>query len=132
MIELRLCLRISPPRSKPSLAAFLTLARLAQLERGCLEARLFTESHNGENVCYIEAWDTEENLCAMLRSEHFTRLVELMEMAIEPPRLVFLTITAIRGLEFVWQVRHDHDEPQPGELNQSELIGRQRTPPHDG
>jgi quinol monooxygenase YgiN len=62
---------------------------------GCLEAHLFTESHDPWNLCYTEAWDTEENLRLVLRSEHFTRLAELMETAVEPPILDFRTITAI-------------------------------------
>lgn len=109
MIELRLCLRTPPQRTESLLAALQSLARLARLARGCLEAHLFMESHDSRNLCYTEAWDTEENLCSMLRSEHFTRLAELMETAVEPPILDFRTITTIHGLEFAWQVRHDQN-----------------------
>lgn len=76
-----------------------------QLNRGCLESQLFTESHDPRNLCYTEVWDTEENLCSMLRSEHFTRLAALMETASEPPILNFRMITVIHGLEFAGQAR---------------------------
>jgi hypothetical protein len=46
----------------------------------------------------------------MLCSEHFTRLAELMETAVEPPVLDFRTITAIRGLEFARQARQGQNE----------------------
>ena len=115
MIELRLCLRI-PRKRTPSLRiALQALARLARLERGCLETHLFTENHDPRSFCYIEAWDTEEDLRLMLCSEHFTRLVELMETATEPPMLDFRTVTAIRGLEFAWQARCGLNDPRPGE-----------------
>jgi quinol monooxygenase YgiN len=110
MIELRLYLQPPPQRTESLLAALQSLARLARLARGCLEAHLFTESHDPRNLCYTEAWDTEENLCSMLCSEHFTRLAELMETAVEPPVLDFRTITAIRGLEFARQARQRQSE----------------------
>ncbi|MDV7400837.1 hypothetical protein RZS08_55990, partial [Arthrospira platensis SPKY1] len=67
------------------------------------------------NLCYTEAWDTEENLGFMLCSEHFTRLAELMETASEPPALDFRTITAIHGLEFARKARYEQNKLQPGE-----------------
>ena len=117
MIELRLCLQPPPQRTESLLAALQSQARLARLARGCLEAHLFTESCNPRNLCYTEAWDTEENLCSMLRSEHFTRLAELMETAVEPPLLDFRTITVIHGLEFAWQARHGQNDWRPEEVN---------------
>ena len=110
MIELRLYLRTHPQRISLLLAALQSLERQAKLERGCLEVHLFAECHDPHNLCYTEAWDTEENLGLMLCSEHFTRLAELMETATEPPALDFRTITVIRGLEFAQQARHSHKE----------------------
>lgn len=115
MIELRLYLRTLPTRTPSLRVALRLLARLARLERGCLETHLFTESQDPRGLCYTEAWDTEENLRSMLCSKHFTRLVELMETATEPPMLDFRTITAIRGLDFAWQARYGQSDPRPGE-----------------
>lgn len=109
MIELRLCLRASSRRTRPLVAALQALARLARLERGCLEAHVFAESNDPRRLCYSEVWDAEENLRSMLRSERFTHLVELMETAAEPPALDFRTITATCGLEFARQARHGHE-----------------------
>jgi len=83
-----------------------SLARLARLERGCLEAHLFAESDDSRHLCYSEVWDAEESLRSMLRSERFTHLVELMEMSADPPSLDFRTIAETRGLEFARQVRY--------------------------
>jgi quinol monooxygenase YgiN len=105
MIELHLCLRAPRRRTQSLVAALQALARLARLERGCLEAHVLTESNDSRRLYYSEAWDAEENLRFMLRSERFTHLVELMEMAAEPPSLDFRTITETQGLEFAWQAR---------------------------
>ena len=113
MIELRLSLRAHPRRTRPLVEAFQSLARLARLERGCVEIHLFTERGDSRHLCYSELWDAEDNLRSMLRSERFTRLMELMEMSAEPPTLDFRTIAAIRGLEFAWQARRGQDVPGP-------------------
>ncbi len=113
MIELRLSLRAHPRKTQPLVEAFQSLARLARLERGCVEAYLFTESGDSRRLCYNELWDAEDNLHSMLRSERFTRLMELMEMSAEPPTLDFRTIAETRGLEFAWQARRGQDAPHP-------------------
>ncbi len=105
MIELHLYLRAPPRQTHALVAALQSLARVAGLERGCLEAHVFTESNDPRCLYYSEAWDAEENLRSMLRSERFTHLVELMELAAEPPSLAFWTISETRGLEFAWQAR---------------------------
>jgi hypothetical protein len=43
------------------------------------------------------------------KEPRFTHLVALMELAAEPPVLDFRTISAICGLEFARQARHDHE-----------------------
>ena len=110
MIELCLCLRASPRQTQSLVAALQTLARLARLERGCLETHVFTESSDPRRLYYSEAWDTEENLRSMLRSERFTHLVELMELAAEPPSLAFWSISETQGVEFAWQARHGQND----------------------
>ncbi len=70
-----------------------------------MEVHLFTESGDSRRLYYSELWDTEDNLRSMLRSERFTRLVELMEMSTDPPSLDFRTIAETHGLEFAWQAR---------------------------
>jgi quinol monooxygenase YgiN len=105
MIELHLHLRTHPRRTQSLATALLSLARLARLERGCLKAHVFADKEDSRRLCYSELWDAEENLCAMLRSERFTRLVELMEMSAEPPSLAFRTIAETRSLEFAWRAR---------------------------
>lgn len=114
MIELHLYLLAHPQQTRSLVAALQALARLARLERGCLEARVFTESNDPRRFYYSEVWDVEENLRSMLRSERFIHLVELMEMAVEPPSLDFRTIAETHGLEFAWQARHSKvTGPQP-------------------
>ena len=113
MIELHLCLRAPRRRTQSLVAALQALARLAELERGCLEAHVLTASNDPRRLYYSETWDVEENLRSMLRSKRFTHLVELMEMSAAPPSLDFRTITEIQGLEFAWQARDGQNGFRP-------------------
>jgi len=117
MIELWLHLRTDPRRTRTLVDALKALARLAQLERGCLAAHVFTDCNDPRQLYYREAWDTEENLQSMLCSERFTHLMELMEMATEPPSLDFRTISETQGLEFAWQARHRQNAPILNEVS---------------
>ena len=110
MIELRLSLEAHSRRIQSLVAALQSLARLARLERGCLDAHLFAESSDHRRLYYSESWDGEENLRSVLRSERFTHLVALMEMAAKPPSLDFRTIAETHGLEFAWQARQGQNE----------------------
>ena len=56
-------------------------------------------------LCYLEEWEIEEEFQAELRLERFTRLLELMECASEPPFLEFRFVTARRGLDYIESAR---------------------------
>ena len=58
-----------------------------------------------ESVRYEEEWDTEEAMRTRLRSEQFTRVLEVLESAPEPPTVQFEFITRTRGLDYVEEVR---------------------------
>ena len=54
---------------------------------------------------YEEVWATEEAIRLRVQSEGFTRLLELLESAPEPPSLRFDFVTDTRGLDYVEEVR---------------------------
>ena len=58
-------------------------------------------------LCYLEEWDEEEELFVQLRSERFSRLLEVMECASEPPFLEFRFVTTRRGLDYIEFARSD-------------------------
>ena len=77
----------------------------ARLARGCNRAELCTEVERPEVLCYLEEWDIEEEFFIELRVERFSRLLELMERASEPPFLEFRFVTSMRGLDYMAAAR---------------------------
>ncbi len=58
-------------------------------------------------ISYVEDWSSEEALREQVRSDRFSRLLELMESAMEPPQLEFELGNGTRGLDYVEEVRAD-------------------------
>ena len=56
-------------------------------------------------VRYVEEWATEAAMRLRVRSEPFTRLLEVFESAQETPCIQFDFVTETRGLDYVAEVR---------------------------
>jgi quinol monooxygenase YgiN len=87
--------------------ALQTIMLPARLARGCSRVELCAGVQQPEVLCYLEEWDEEEELFAQLRVERFSRLLEMMECASEPPFLEFRFVTARRGLDYIESARSD-------------------------
>ena len=76
-------------------------------ERGCVSCQLALSSESSDpmRLSYSEVWLSEEDLREQVRSDRFTRLLELIESAFEPPSLEFQLPGGARGLDYVEQVR---------------------------
>ena len=79
-----------------------TIASLSgsiRLEKGCKRFD-FCQSIEDENKLFIfEEWDTQENLVAHLKSEHFRVLRGAMNFLHEPYERTFLTVFHPAGIE---------------------------------
>ena len=82
------------------------LASPTRLEAGCLGCRVWTEDSDESTVRYVEEWATEEAMRQRVRSERFTRLLEVLESAQEAPSVQFEFVMATRGLDYVAEVRN--------------------------
>ena len=77
----------------------------AQAEHGLMGCKLYQQVGNDSALCYVEDWLTLDDLEHQIRSNRYTQLLALMEMAIELPSLEFRTVSHIQGLDFLQDVR---------------------------
>jgi len=105
VVRLAVVLAAPARGTKQLVHAFRLLASPTSLEPGCLGCRVWTEDHES-CVRYEEVWGTEEAIRLRVRSEEFTRLLELLESAPEAPTLQFDFVTETRGLDYVEEVRN--------------------------
>jgi quinol monooxygenase YgiN len=105
MIELHLVIQLPQRKKNALLEAFQSLAKWARAEHGCFSAELFVAAYAPCCLCYVETWKSEDEIRQMIRSQHFSQLIALMELASEAPTCEFRVIAETRGLEFAAQVR---------------------------
>jgi len=97
---------VAPERGTQQLLhALRFLASPTSLEPGCLGCRVWTEESDESTVQYVVEWATEDALRLHLRSERFTRLLEVLESAPEAPCIQFDFVAETRGLDYVAEVR---------------------------
>jgi hypothetical protein len=53
-------------------------------------------------------WRTQEDLVRHLRSEHYKRLLVLMDLGSEPPLIEFHTVAETKGLDLIKDARNAH------------------------
>jgi quinol monooxygenase YgiN len=98
---------VASPENRADLGrAIYSLLGPTQVEPGCICCLIY-QGWSDPNVLYLESrWETLEDLILHVRSETYKKLLRLMELAIEPPTIEFLTVTEVRGLDFIESVRH--------------------------
>ena len=72
--------------------------------RGCIGCSVSTGMADQGSVCYIEEWQSEDDLRRRLASREFRSLAALIDDAIEPPRVEFTLPGGTRGLDFLEEV----------------------------
>jgi quinol monooxygenase YgiN len=101
------CVRIvvTQPKREQVRRALTAWAGPAEVEPGCLGSRILQEGTETQAICYEARWSTQEDLLRHLRSEHYKRLLALMDLGTEPPLVEFHTVADTKGLDFIERTR---------------------------
>ena len=105
MVRMAVALAVPWSDTDPVVHALRLLASPTRVEPGCLECRVWTEDSDEPNVRYMEEWATEDALRVHVRSERFTRLLEVLESAPVRPSVQFDFVNETRGLDYIAEVR---------------------------
>jgi quinol monooxygenase YgiN len=76
-----------------------------QVEPGCINCRIFQEDNEPHSFYYEARWKTPDDLMRHLRSEHYKRLLILMDLGEDPPVVEFHTVTETKGLDLIQHAR---------------------------
>jgi quinol monooxygenase YgiN len=105
MVQLTLKLRVTPGCVPNVIQALRAVMLAGQWHRGWMRAQSCRDLGDPGTLHYLEQWLTCEDAAREVRSARFSRLLELMEAAAEPPELQFQFISEVRGLDYVAEVR---------------------------
>ncbi len=106
MVQVMLTIIVSQRRMQETMQALRSLMLPLQAEPGFVSCRLLQEVEVDNAICYLEEWLTAEDLDRSIRSNHYTRLLALMENAAEPPNFRVCWVTEIKGLEHLEAARN--------------------------
>jgi quinol monooxygenase YgiN len=82
-----------------------SLMLLVEAAPGLIACRLFVDAGDRNAICYVEEWQTPEELNRQIRSSHYAQLLSVMEEAAEPPVLRVSWVSDVKGLEYLEAVR---------------------------
>jgi quinol monooxygenase YgiN len=77
-----------------------------EVESGCMNCLILQEGNEPYSFYYVAQWKTPEALMRHLRSEHYKRLLALMDLGDEPPVVEFHTVTETKGLDLIQHARN--------------------------
>ena len=97
---------VASPKNRTGVGkALCSLLAPTQAEPGCLSC-LVLQNWSDANVLYIESrWATPDDLIHHIRSDRYKWLLLLMELGVERPTIEFLTVSEVKGLEFIEAAR---------------------------
>jgi len=105
MVQLILRMAVGSGRTAEIVRALRSLMLPLEAAPGFISCRLYVEAGCPDSLYYVEEWRTTEDVDRQICSNHCTRLLCLMEEAVEPPDLRLHWVTETRGLEYLESVR---------------------------
>ena len=108
MVRLSIHLYAPAARARAIEGALRTLMASTRLEPGCIGCEVWRSADEADElfeVHYEERWASERAIENRVRSDAFTRLLEILEAASELPRVEFDFVSRQHGLEYVDALR---------------------------
>jgi quinol monooxygenase YgiN len=96
---------VTQPKREQIRRALTAWAGPAAVEPGCISCRTLEEGPDPQAFHYEGRWRTQDDLLRHLRTEHYKRLLVLMDMGSEPPLVEFHTVTETKGLDLIEHTR---------------------------
>jgi quinol monooxygenase YgiN len=104
-VHVTIRLNISAKNRKEALMILGSIIEQTKLEEGCISCRLYQDVHQEGALMLQERWSNEEDLHRHLRSDKFHSVLLVIEMAREPPEILFDCVIRSAGLEVIEQAR---------------------------
>jgi quinol monooxygenase YgiN len=105
MIQATIRMLIAPHRRDEILGVLLALAERKRSQPGCLSSLIYHDEQQEGAFMIEDVWRSQEDLDCHLRSDDYHKILLLTEMALEPPKIVFKTISHSAGIEIIERAR---------------------------
>jgi quinol monooxygenase YgiN len=95
---------VRPERRRDLIGAMRGMLEPARVERGCLSYRLYEDVEDRNTFILVEEWKTQKDLESHIRTDNQRRLLALMDLLSEQPKLRFSTVSHTAGMDLIEDV----------------------------
>ena len=88
-------------RETEALEILSSMTEQIKVEPGCIDCRLYRGIQSPHAILFEQSWDREEDVLKHLNSDRFTKVLLVLEMAMETPEVRFDCIHRSHGMEFI-------------------------------
>jgi quinol monooxygenase YgiN len=97
---------VTPVKGEQLRRALAAWAGPTAAESGCMSCRILQDSSDPFSFFYEAQWKSQDDLLRHLRSEHYKRLLVLMDLGSAPPLVEFHNVAGTQGLDLIERVRN--------------------------
>jgi quinol monooxygenase YgiN len=83
----------------------MSVKTMVLLKPGCISCDLYINHDQGQNILYIERWQTKEDMYNHIGSNLYLRVLNAMELSNGPPEIFFHEGTETMGMELIKTIR---------------------------
>ena len=105
MITASLRLVVPQKRQAEVLKTLRSLVGPTSARSGCVRCEIYRDVLDDSVYLYLEEWGSREQLERHIWSDHYRRLLGVMEAATEQPEIEYSTVSERQGFELVEAIR---------------------------
>ena len=107
VVVVHLAVSLLAPRDQVAQVAdaLRSLSRRARLDRGCDSSEVYASVEDQSRLSLQQEWVAETDLARYVRSDDFTAVLALLDLAVATPTLELQCAGGTRGLEYVAEIR---------------------------
>jgi len=104
MLILRLHMEFSPAACDEAASVLRSLVGPIRAEQGCIATRLMRNTGRNRRLTWVEEWHSTDDFERHLRSPVFRRILAVIELAAEQPKVEIDDVASRRGFELVEEI----------------------------
>ena len=105
MILANIRMRISSRKRDEALKILRSTAERNKVLPGCLSCHVYEDLQENNVIMFEEMWRSEEELEQHLRSDEYSKVLLVIEMALRHPEIRFNSISSSMGVEAIEKAR---------------------------
>jgi quinol monooxygenase YgiN len=105
MITANIRIDSMPGKQQAIIEVLVSVQTMTRLKPGCISSMIYEEYGNGQEILYMERWQTKEDLQRHIQSNLYLRVLNAIELANQSPEIIFYDSSETKGIELIEAIR---------------------------